>query len=133
MTLPLCPDTRTHFEDISTLRMRNANIQDDDGTLNLHLLGLGLVDAEWVELIKGIRSLLDGREMRLVFFFSPLLGCVHVDIEITLCFLVRWRFCTFFRISCLCSGYNATRVSWKQLYYTSAFHPWVQLKMQSTS
>ncbi|KIK78877.1 hypothetical protein PAXRUDRAFT_16640 [Paxillus rubicundulus Ve08.2h10] len=62
--LPLFPDTRIHFEDISTSRMRNANMQDDDGALNLHLPGLGLVDAECVKLIEGIGDLLDSREMR---------------------------------------------------------------------
>ncbi|KIK93132.1 hypothetical protein PAXRUDRAFT_829297 [Paxillus rubicundulus Ve08.2h10] len=41
--LPLFPDTRIHFEDISTSRMRNANMQDDDGALNLHLPGLTVV------------------------------------------------------------------------------------------
>ncbi|KIK74181.1 hypothetical protein PAXRUDRAFT_836051 [Paxillus rubicundulus Ve08.2h10] len=47
--------------------MRNANMQDDDGALNLHIPGLGLVDAEWVKLIEGIGDLLDSREMRLTY------------------------------------------------------------------
>ncbi|KIK78278.1 hypothetical protein PAXRUDRAFT_834625, partial [Paxillus rubicundulus Ve08.2h10] len=64
---PLFPDTRIHFEDISTSRMRNENMQDDDGAFNLHLPGLCLVDAEWVNFIEGIGDLLDSREMRLTY------------------------------------------------------------------
>ncbi|KIK75175.1 hypothetical protein PAXRUDRAFT_835775 [Paxillus rubicundulus Ve08.2h10] len=66
---PLFPDTRIHLEDIPTSRMSNENMQDGDGALNLHLPGLGLVDVEWVKLIKGIGDLdlLDSREMRLTY------------------------------------------------------------------